>query len=281
MNCDLHIHSNYSTGNQSLEEIITEALSKDIQLISITDDDSMEAYYELPDLALKMGIFYIKGVQVSASKDGQIFRLLAYGYASEHEELSKLLQINRKMWDIYGEKIITYMTDYYPELSIDGYRQHKKDTSYGGFKYNSYLNSLGLDGTDSGVVLFFKKHIEDIKKMVQQMPFTPVEDVIRIIHDAGGRAIVPGGYLRNPDTFAVELDSLMKLGVDGLEVYSASYDEDMSVAVRKYAVKYNLLITGGGDGHGSWASQDKYAIGIKDVEISELQLGDMKIYPEG
>lgn len=280
MKCDLHIHSNYSTGNQSLEEIIAEALSKGIQLISITDDDTMEAYKELPKLATKMGIFYIKGVQVSASKDGQLFRLLAYGCVPEHEELRKLLQRNQEIWDDFGEKIITYMSGCYPNLSLDGYRKHNKNPDYGGFKYNSYLNSVGLDGTDSKLAFFFKKHIEDIKNMIQKMPFTPIQDVINIIHDANGKAIIPGGYIRTVDSFATEVDNLISLGVDGLEIFSASYDESMSRIARNYALNHNLLMTGGGDGHGSWANQESYAIGIRDVKFGELQLGDIQIYPQ-
>ena len=279
MKCDLHIHSDYSTGSQSLVEIISEALSKDISLISITDDDTMASYRELDSLSKRMGISYIKGVQVSASKDGQPFRLLAYGCELEHEELSKLLQRNRQVWDNYGEKIITYMMDYYPELSLNGYRQHKKVPHYGGFKYNSYLNSLGLDGTDSALVHFFKEHIEEMKNMVQKIPFAPIQDVINIIHDAKGKAIIPGGYIRNLDSYISEADNLISLGVDGLEVFSASYDEQMSKVARDYALKHNLLITGGGDGHGAWANQNTYAIGIRDVKFSELQLGDIQIYP--
>lgn len=53
----------------------------------------------------------------------------------------------------------------------------------------------------------------------------------------------------------------------------------MSSTARNYTRKHNLLTTGGGDGHGSWANQDTYAIGIRDVKFSELKLGDIPIYP--
>ena len=51
MLCDLHIHSQYSTGSQSIPEILAEVKAKGIGLISITDDDTMEAYPELERLA--------------------------------------------------------------------------------------------------------------------------------------------------------------------------------------------------------------------------------------
>lgn len=45
---DLHIHSNYSSdGRQSIEEILTTTRSKDFDIISITDHDSLDVYDEL------------------------------------------------------------------------------------------------------------------------------------------------------------------------------------------------------------------------------------------
>lgn len=277
MKCDLHIHSNYSTGTQSIEEIIRESLSKDISLISITDDDSMQSYGDVEKLSKELGISYIRGVQVSAIKDGHLFRLLAYG-CEENDALSNLLQKNREIWDEYGEHFIKYLSKYYPELSVEGYRLHIINPSLGGFKYNNYMSSIGLDGSDSGLTAFFKEHMNEMKSLVNDMPFSTMQDVIKIIHDAKGKVIVPGGYIRNIDTFEEELNKIIALGADGLEIFSASYDENFSLVAKQYAHKHNLLITGGGDGHGDWANKDTYAIGIREVLFDELQLGDIKIY---
>jgi 3',5'-nucleoside bisphosphate phosphatase len=279
MLCDLHIHSRHSSGNQSLEVIIGEAQLKGISLISITDDDTLEAYRELPELAAKMGISYIRGLQVTASLSGSFFRLLAYDFDLENQALLELLSENQRIWEELGEKLIAFLSQFHPELSTKGYRQHQKDPSYGGFKSDSYMASVGMDGSFEGGTKRFLQHLEEMMKLFSNLAFQPVEEVIQIIHDARGKLIIPGGYLRSMETYTADVDRLTALGVDGLEVFSVSYDEQMTKAAHDYAVKHGLLITGGGDDHGTWANQDKYAIGGRTVKFSELNLGDIHIYP--
>ena len=94
MATDLHIHSSYSSGTQTPAEAIQEAISKGITFISFTDDDTMDAYQELDDLAQKYGITYIKGAQISASHNNQLFRLLAYDCNPQNKRLQVLFQEN-------------------------------------------------------------------------------------------------------------------------------------------------------------------------------------------
>ena len=96
MLCDLHIHSCYATGSQTLEEIIKEAVSKNIGLISVTDDDTMDAYSEFPEIAAQHNVSFIRGLQVSANYRGHFFRLLAYDCDPENPPLNNLLNIRAR-----------------------------------------------------------------------------------------------------------------------------------------------------------------------------------------
>ncbi len=171
MKTDLHIHSQCSTGTQTPEAVIQEAVAKGIGSISISDDDTMAAYTGLAEIAERYGVALIKGVQVSAVFKGNL-----------------------------------------------------------------------------------------------------------IIHAAGGYAIIPGGYLRNPDTVVADVDQLVAFGVDGLEGFSPNHSEEMAKTLRTYAKAHQLLLTGGGDGHGTWASQEKYSIGIQEVDDQALNLGAIRIF---
>ena len=46
---DLHIHTNHSDGTDSVEELLKKAEAKKLEVISITDHDSVGAYYELEE----------------------------------------------------------------------------------------------------------------------------------------------------------------------------------------------------------------------------------------
>jgi hypothetical protein len=47
---------------------------------------------------------------------------------------------------------------------------------------------------------------------------------------------------------------------------------------RDYAKAHQLLIPGGGDGQGTFASQEKYGIGIMEIDDQALNLGTIRIY---
>jgi len=278
MKTDLHIHTWCSTGTQTPEEVIQEAVSKGIGLISITDDDTTDAYPGLADIASQYGVSFIRGVQVGAMYNGHLCRLLAYDCDPENPRLQTLLQENRVVWDDMGLKFIKLLSKDNPELSAEEYTSYQKNPIHGGFKYNSYTYHKGLDVSEEGWLKRLAPYQEEITAIMRSLAFSPVEEVIDIIHEAGGYAIIPGGYLRNPETLTADVEHLVAAGLDGLEGFSPSHSPEIATALREYAQEHQLLLTGGGDGHGTYAPQEKYAIGIVEIDDQALNLGTIRIY---
>jgi predicted metal-dependent phosphoesterase TrpH len=277
MLCDLHIHSGYSSGTQTLDEIADEARAKGIGMISITDDDSLEAYRELPEVASRAGLSWISGVQLSAVHGARIIRLLAYDIDTDDAAFHRILAHNREQMDAFGEAVVACLAQDYPELSVEEYRAHQKVPSYGGFRHSSYMRSKGLPGDyDSGVQLMMPYRDQLVAAYVDQA-FATVEETIGMVHSAGGKAVLPGGYLPDPESLRGEIDGLCAMGLDGLEVWSLSYDEEMSQLARTLAEERGLLMTGGGDGHGSWADPNKFV--IQGFALERMNLGDIEIVP--
>ncbi len=279
MLCDLHIHSQYSTGSQSIPEILAEVKAKGIGLISITDDDTMEAYPELERLAPKAGIAWIHGVQISASWGPlPMFRFLAYGCDPHNAALCDMLAENRAKMEILGEAVITTLAKEFPALSATDYHAHHKDPAFGGFKYNSYMQAAGLDGhyeASRDLLIPFR---DAMMPAFAALGFAPIEQAIATVHAAGGKAIVTGGYLRNEDTFTADLERAAALGLDGVEIYSVNHTPAMAEAAKSVADRLGLLTSGGGDGHGTWADAAQFGIGNRRVELADLNLGDITIH---
>ena len=61
---DLHIHSYYSDGTMSPQEIVKDAKNKNVGIISITDHDVLDSYEEARKEAKKEGITLIRGVEI-------------------------------------------------------------------------------------------------------------------------------------------------------------------------------------------------------------------------
>ena len=279
MLCDLHIHSNYSTGDQSIPEILAEAKAKGIGLISITDDDTTDAYPELERPAPKAGVSWIRGVQISASWGPlPMFRFLAYDCDPNDAALQAMLASNRAEMETLGEALIVMLARHHPGLSVEEYRAHRKDPAFGGFKYNSYMNAAGLDGHYEASRDLFIPHRDALTPAFATLEFPPVEQAIATVHAAGGKAIVTGGYLRNEETFAADLERAAALGMDGVEIHSVNHTPEMAVAAKAVADRLGLLTTGGGDGHGSWTDSATFGIGNRRVRLGDLNLGDIRIH---
>ena len=67
MKIDLHIHSNCSDGKMNLEDIFEEARRRHVDMLSITDHDSIDCQVSAKELADAFGIRYIYGLELSVS----------------------------------------------------------------------------------------------------------------------------------------------------------------------------------------------------------------------
>jgi predicted metal-dependent phosphoesterase TrpH len=276
MLCDLHIHSFNSSGSQTVEEICKEAVSKNIKLISLTEDDTISSYKELATLAPKYGLNYILGVEVSASLEGSLFRFLAYDFDINNTALQELLASNTSVWEDLGVKVVHVYAKYHHEVSVEDYMKFEPKPGQGGFKHNKYMNSIGKDGSFNADMKFFMEHRDDTQAIKKAYRFKDVSEVLAVIHQAGGKAIVSAEYFKDKSTFESMVEEIVALGVDGFECYR-KLDKELVDAMIDYAQKHNILITGGGNGHGTWADPTKYSIGLSEVNIDDLNLGSIKI----
>lgn len=67
MKIGLHIHSTCSDGALSVEGIFREARKRNIDLMSVTDHDSVDGQERAVSLAKKYGIIYITGVELNVT----------------------------------------------------------------------------------------------------------------------------------------------------------------------------------------------------------------------
>ena len=65
MKIDLHIHSSCSDGQMTVDEIFKEASERNIEVISITDHDSIDCQEEACLTAREYNIKYIYGLELS------------------------------------------------------------------------------------------------------------------------------------------------------------------------------------------------------------------------
>ena len=279
---DLHIHSIYSDGSKTIEEILKICEEKKIEYISITDHNTVKQYYD--EALQNKNIFsgkVIKGVELNAVFQDKNIEILGYNitpdiikkwcknYYSE-EKLKKqqeicykrLLNICDKQNLIYDKtKIERTKETGYIEISIyNELMRHKENYKILG----EFTESLSV---------FFRKGLANPKSkyFVNRIEFRPkYEEVIDIIHKSGGKAFLAHPFenkIKNTISFIDELRKEKEL--DGIECFHPSANQEQRNILVQYAKSHNLYISGGSDYHGDSKPDIKIGIGRGNLEVSK------------
>ena len=75
---DLHTHTNHSDGTDSVEELLLNAEKKKLEIISITDHDTVKEHLELRKINNPFTGQIIPGIEITTTYNGEIIEVLGY-----------------------------------------------------------------------------------------------------------------------------------------------------------------------------------------------------------
>lgn len=78
MKADLHMHTTFSDGRKTYKEVMDMAKENGVDVISITDHDTIRDVDALSAYAKKIGIRYIPGIELSTIYQGKSVHILGY-----------------------------------------------------------------------------------------------------------------------------------------------------------------------------------------------------------
>jgi len=262
MKADLHVHSSYSDGNMSVNEIKEYAKKKGLDIVAITDHDNLAS---MTDIALVSNdLLMLVGVELSTYYNNENIHILGYFYDNKvinNEVVDYLYELKNKRDDrIY--KIIDKLKEFY-NINID-YKDVSKfaDGALGRVHVAKAISEKYGCTIDEA----FDKYIGNNQKAYVKTNNFNTKDAIDFLHRNSAIAVVahPGHIKKN------DVEEIVKLGVDGIEVY---YPEHNKEDISKYldiAEKYNLLVTGGSDFHGIGIRRDLSAATISGDNLDKF-----------
>ncbi len=248
MGGDLHCHTKLSDGSLGIEDLITLAKKRGVETIAITDHDCLAGTVRGKIIGDRFGVQVIPGVELSATdaETEKQAHILCYlpefpdrleGLCHRNSLARKkaahymMLQI-AKRYPVAAEFIVKCATG-----STNIYPQHMMQA----------LMECGFTREIYGE-LYRKLFDKSVPGNISVTPKYPdIKEVLTAVHDAGGIAVLAHPILSD------NLDSLPRLlenGLDGIEVWHPSADEEQQAQLKKLAAKHKLLQTGGTDFHG-------------------------------
>lgn len=243
--CDLHLHTAYSDGTYNPEELIRETVKSGLSAISVVDHDTVDGIEPVIKAALGQGIEVIPGIELTAEYGKSEVHILGYLIDYQDEGLKEKLHILKKNRIERVHRILDKLKDL--GLKLDP--QAVFDISAGGTVGRLHIaRAMVKEGLVGSTGEAFNRFIGDrCPAYVLGFRYFPAE-AIKLIKRVGGVAVLAHPYSLQDKNLIPEL---IKSGIMGLEVYYPEHTKAMVELYEDYCRKYNLLLTGGSDCHGS------------------------------
>ncbi len=271
---DLHTHTTHSDGKFSVSDLLKYAKYKNIDILAITDHDSVGAHIELLNSEVE-SIFNGKvlvGAELNAVFDGAKIELLAYNFnyvelkkwldskyskEKQHENLKN--EFNHLVKLCHTNKIkINSEIVYNPQVEYPVARIYKEIKKYEGNR----IMFTEKEWNDSDC---FYRSCTCNSKFILYIDFsinTPnAKECSDVIRNAGGKVFVAHLFKYNISNHVAFLDKLMNKNIiDGIEVYYPTFTQEQTQILEEYCIKNNLLMSCGSDYHGESKVTDETVV---------------------
>lgn len=264
---DLHCHSNCSDGTDSPIALVHLAKKAQLQGLSITDHDTLDAYTpELFAEAKKLSIQILPGIEISSELNPFSIHILGYGIDLQAEGLrlflteiqSRRRERNRAILKKLAQKKMQISEEELNAFALAG--QEKK--VIGRPHIAALMVQKGYVGSTQDAFQYYLK--EGASCYASGIKYTPKE-AIAAIHEAKGKAILAHPHFLRKGSL---MRQLLRLPFDGIECYYGNLAKHFEAPWLQIAKDKNWIATGGSDYHGSvkphitlgssWVSQETF-----------------------
>lgn len=265
---DLHTHSTASDGTDSPSELIKKASEINLSSIALTDHDTTKGLNEAEEAAKDLGIYFIRGVEISTNSELGSMHILGLWLPKNDENLENFLQ---KMHDRRFErnrKIINKLKSIGIHISMEEL-QNYAGSSPGKPHIANLLYEKGYVRApweafakylDKGGLAYFPK--EKLKP----------EEAVKILHESGATVSMAHPRLEGWSWEYIKryVEKLKPFGLDALECAHSSHSAEETMSLDKIVLEYRLLCTSGSDYHGL----------NKSVKLGKVAGNQLGIYHE-
>lgn len=258
-NCfDLHLHSYFSDGRLSPEDLIRECKRAGMKVVALTDHESVKGIPWAISEGKRLGVKIIPGIEFSADLYSEEQHILGLAIDFKSARLTEFI----KHWELTKKHQIVQMVDGLSNLGFILNFNEVMVQSCGALNRAHIAYAL-LDRPENNAILrkyrlqtssdFFQKFLKEDSPVYVKRMMPPAVEVIQLIKLLGGLAVWAHPFWKEKDAVAIQKKAsfLKTIGLDGLEVgYSIDYQSQTETAVlHEIARKLSLFETAGSDFH--------------------------------
>ena len=243
---DFHMHSTASDGTLSPAALAEECFSLGITHAALTDHDTILGQREFLERAAELGLCVTSGVELNAEHPHEL-HILGYGFDIDNKELKDALDSLAQHRLTRASRIVEALTKHGYPIEEERVREIAGDGVIG---RPHIAQALVEKGSVADIPQAFRELIgEGCPGRVPRFRISTA-DAIRIIRNAGGRAVLAHpGCMRGEDYEAL-IWRLKKQGLEGIEAFYPAHTDEQCRFFADLAEKNGLFVTVGSDFHG-------------------------------
>ncbi len=240
---DLHMHSTASDGRMSPHDVMTEAANAGLQMVALTDHDTLAGLEEARSAAQVHGLTFVNGVEISARENDEEVHLLAYRFNPENAGLLSLLSLQQQRRTERAEEFVRC----FRRDGLISDEQQLPEPAPGRSLARPHVAALLVEsGAVSSMEEAFSKYLIPGTPHFVEKALPSGAEVMDVVHSASGLVFLahPGHH-----TAHQTVRNLIRASIDGVEVVHPSHDIMLEEYYRSLARQNGLLMSGGSDFH--------------------------------
>lgn len=256
---DLHTHTTLSDGVLTPHELIARAVARDVDVLSITDHDTIDAYREVPLAHDRLKI--IPGIELSTQWGTTGIHVLGLNFDLHSDAILEAARNQTETRLERARRIAENLRKKGIGDAFAGTRKLSAGNYIGRPQFAQYLINIGKADT---MHTAFKKYMGDGKAGDVKNYWAELPQIIQWIRAANGIAVLahPLKYKLTRTRLKRLLDSFVAAGGQGMEVVSGQQTPQQTSGMAQLCEQKNLLASVGSDFHTPgkpWAELGKFA----------------------
>ncbi|HBP17796.1 MAG TPA: hypothetical protein DEA08_08385 [Planctomycetes bacterium] len=243
---DLHSHTIVSDGILAPEPLVAAAARAGIDVFAITDHDTVGGVATALAAAAAQGVQLVPGIEISAHHGERELHLLAY-FAPDQLGAWERFQAQRReaRWERFRQ-ILARLDEL--GASLDEAALTAERQAEGRVPGRPHVaRALVEAGHVSDMEEAFRRYLGREAPAYVATRGPSAAEAIAFVREVPGVSVLAHPVYGDLDEV---LEELTELGLDGVEAFHFSHDEDTAAHFSRRAGELGLLMTGGSDYHG-------------------------------
>lgn len=260
---DLHTHTTCSDGSLSPQDLVRKACEYQISVLGICDHDTTEALEIATQLSVHTPVDVLPGCELTCAESGKEFHLLAYCFDATEDSFQRYLAGTRQLRVDRCQIMLERLRGIDVDIHMDDVLRFAGGAS---IVRPHIAQALIAKGYVQSTQEAFDKYLSNHGPVYVPIPDQTLDNAIKVIHNAGGIAVI-AHPARNIQTSRIV--ELIAAGLDGVETFYPKHTRQQTRYYHSLVKSYGLLATGGSDFHGNRPFDDQNFGGFS-VELSTI-----------